>query len=99
EVQTLWCETCASSAGNPFEPNPDDGDPDELVDDPTSAWHITVRMRSVYEQTLSGFPESTWACWSERPGSKSEHPLGRACDVAFGDTISGWPDPATHVDG
>ena len=26
-------------------------------------------------------------CWSERPGTKSEHPLGRACDGTFGNSI------------
>lgn len=78
----------------PGDPAPVEGDPDELVDDPTSGGQITVRMRSVYEQTLAAFPESTWACYSPRPGSKSEHPIGRACDVAFGNAIGQYPTPA-----
>ena len=94
EVPPPGGEDCASEAGQPGDPNPVGGDPDELVDDTTSAGQITVRMRSVYEQTLAGFPDSTWACWSERPGSKSEHPLGRACDVAFGNAIGQYPTPA-----
>ncbi|MBG0716682.1 M23 family metallopeptidase [Microbacterium sp. 2C] len=85
------CDTQQGTAGDP---SPVEGDPDELVDDPTTDGQITVRMRSVYEQTLAAFPESTWACYSPRPGSKSEHPIGRACDVAFGNAIGQYPTPA-----
>jgi hypothetical protein len=87
-------EDCDTEQGAPGDPAPVEGDPDELVDDPTSDGQITVRMRSVYEQTLAAFPESTWACYSPRPGSKSEHPIGRACDVAFGNAIGQYPTPA-----
>jgi murein DD-endopeptidase MepM/ murein hydrolase activator NlpD len=87
-------EDCDTEQGTPGDPAPVDGDPDELVDDPTTDGQITVRMRSVYEQTLAAFPESTWACYSPRPGSKSEHPIGRACDVAFGNAIGQYPTPA-----
>lgn len=85
------CDTQQDTAGDP---SPVEGDPDELVDDPTTDGQITLRMRSVYEQTLAAFPESTWACYSPRPGSKSEHPIGRACDVAFGNAIGQYPTPA-----
>lgn len=87
-------EDCDTEQGAPGDPAPVDGDPDELVDDPTTDGQITVRMRSVYEQTLTAFPESTWACYSPRPGSTSEHPIGRACDVAFGNAIGQYPTPA-----
>ncbi|MBE4696194.1 M23 family metallopeptidase [Brevibacterium casei] len=87
-------EDCDTQQSTPGDPAPVEGDPDELVDDPTSEGQITVRMRSVYEQTLAAFPESTWACYSPRPGTKSEHPIGRACDVAFGNAIGQYPTPA-----
>lgn len=86
------CET--EAAGAPGAPEPVDGDPDELVDDPTSDGQITARMLSVYEQTRAGFPETGWACYSPRPGQSSEHPLGRACDVTFGNTIGQYPAPS-----
>ena len=62
-------------------------DPDELRDDPTSGGQITARMEHLLTQTRAAFPDSGWACWSPRPGTSSEHPLGRACDVTFGNTI------------
>lgn len=63
------------------------GNPDALVDDPTSSGRITARMAYVMAQTRQAFPDTGWACWSPRPGTKSEHPLGRACDVTFGNRI------------
>ena len=44
-------------------------------------------MEHLLTQTRAAFPDSGWACWSPRPGTSSEHPLGRACDVTFGNTI------------
>ena len=76
---------------------PATGDGNQLVDDPTSGGQITRRMLNVYQQTLAAFPDSTWACYSPRPGQKSEHPLGRACDVAFGNQIGQYPTP-TQLD-
>lgn len=61
--------------------------PDHLVDDPTTDGHITERSASVLAQVLKNFPDSRWSCWSERAGTKSEHPLGRACDGTFGNSI------------
>ena len=61
--------------------------PDHLVDDPTSEGQITERTAHVLAQVQKNFPDSRWACWSERPGTKSEHPLGRACDGTFGNSI------------
>ena len=61
--------------------------PDRLVDDPTSAGRITERTANVLAQLQSNFPDSRWSCWSPRPGQKSEHPLGRACDGTFGNSI------------
>jgi hypothetical protein len=65
----------------------DGNNPDGLVDDPTSEGQITERTAHVLAQDQKNFPESRWACWSERPGTKSEHPLGRACDGTFGNSI------------
>lgn len=71
-----------------------DGDPDRLVDDPTSSGKITARMLHLYQQTLAAFPDTGWGCYSPRPGTKSEHPLGRACDITFGNRIGQRPTPA-----
>ncbi|MGC3021911.1 MULTISPECIES: M23 family metallopeptidase [unclassified Brevibacterium] len=80
--------------GQGGEPDPFEGEnPDELVDDPTTDGQITRRTLHLYEQTAAAFPETTWACYSPRPGTVSEHPLGRACDLAFGNAIGQMPTP------
>ena len=71
-----------------------DGDPARLVDDPTSSGKITARLLHLYQQTLAAFPDTGWGCYSPRPGTKSEHPLGRACDITFGNRIGQRPTPA-----
>ncbi|WP_449280371.1 M23 family metallopeptidase [Leucobacter sp.] len=79
------CDTSNGSPGG--EPEPVDGDPDRLVPDPTSDGQITARMLHLYTQTIAAFPDTSWACYSPRPGTVSEHPLGRACDGTFGNAI------------
>ena len=79
------CDTETGTSGG--EPDPLDGDPDRLVDDPTSDGQITARMLHLYTQTIAAFPDTSWACYSPRPGTVSEHPLGRACDGTFGNAI------------
>ncbi|MFC7620666.1 M23 family metallopeptidase [Microlunatus sp. GCM10028923] len=74
-------------------PEPVSGDPNRLVDDPTSSGLITARTLHLYEQARKLFPDTSWACYSPRPGSKSEHPLGRACDITFGNQIGTRPAP------
>lgn len=61
--------------------------PNHLVDDPTTDGQITERTASVLAQVQKNFPDSHWSCWSARPGTNSEHPLGRACDGTFGNSI------------
>ena len=76
---------CATAAGpaSPF-----NGDnPGNLVDDPTTDGQITERTAHILAQIRSKFPESSWACWSPRPGQPSEHSLGRACDGTFGNAL------------
>lgn len=63
------------------------GSPGNLVDDPTSNGQITERTAHILAQVHANFPESSWACWSPRPGDPSEHSLGRACDGTFGNSI------------
>lgn len=75
------------------EPDPINGDPDALVDDPTSGGQITARMLHVYTQSIATFPDTSWSCYSPRPGTSSEHPLGRACDLTFGNAIGQHPTP------
>ncbi|GAB2446887.1 hypothetical protein GCM10027062_30460 [Nocardioides hungaricus] len=62
-------------------------DPSQLVDDPTSNGKITARTAAILAQIRSRFPATAWACWSPRPGTTSEHPLGRACDGTLGNAI------------
>lgn len=87
------CDPDSNGPGGEPDPAPA-GDPDELVDDPTSNGQITRRTLHLYQQTIAAFPETTWSCYSPRPGTVSEHPLGRACDIAFGNAIGQMPTPA-----
>ncbi len=69
----------------------DGGNPNQLVDDPTSSGQLTARTAYVLAEIRTRFPSSSWACW--RAGdSRSEHPDGRACDGTFGNGIG---EPAT----
>lgn len=77
---------CASGRDTPA-PGEMTGEPDAMVDDPTSSGQITARMLHVMTHTQSAFPGTGWSCYSPRPGTQSEHPLGRACDVTFGNSI------------
>ena len=83
-----------STGDTPGAPTPVDGDPDELVDDPTTSGQITRRMLNVYQQATAAFPDTSWSCYSPRPGTSSEHPLGRACDITFGNAIGTHPTPS-----
>src|SRR5699024_6921078 len=65
-----------------------------LVDDPTSDGRITARLLHLYTQATAPFPDTSWVCYSPRPGTVSEHPLGRACDLTFGNAIDQRPTPA-----
>ncbi len=86
---------CDPRAGAPGgAPDPLDGDPNRMVDDPTSDGQITARMLHLYQQGTAAFPDTNWACYSPRPGTRSEHPLGRACDLTFGNAIGQHPTPA-----
>ncbi|MGO1852805.1 MAG: peptidoglycan DD-metalloendopeptidase family protein [Agrococcus casei] len=87
------CDPTASGPGLGSVPSPVDGDPDRLVDDPTSDGQITARTLNLYRQATAAFPDTSWACWSPRPGTVSEHPLGRACDITFGNAIGQYPTP------
>lgn len=63
------------------------GDPNGLVDDPTSTGRITQRTAHILTQVRQQFPSTAWSCFSPRPGQPSEHSLGRACDGTFGNSI------------
>ncbi len=86
------CDPDTSAPGG--DPGPVDGAPDRMVDDPTSGGQITARLLHLYTQGTTAFPETSWACYSPRPGTVSEHPLGRACDLTFGNAIGQRPTPA-----
>ncbi|MGP5390302.1 M23 family metallopeptidase [Glutamicibacter arilaitensis] len=85
------CETGNGGGGEPDEFDGDDAN--RMVDDPTSDGQITARMLHLHDQALAAFPDTSWACYSPRPGTKSEHPLGRACDITFGNAIGQRPAP------
>jgi hypothetical protein len=91
---TSGSPAACNTASTPGAPDGVDGDPDGLVDDPTSNGKITARMLHLYQQTLAAFPDTGWGCYSPRPGTKSEHPLGRACDITFGNKIGQRPNTA-----
>lgn len=76
---------CAASGGQASSFNGDDAG--NLVDDPTTDGEITERTAHILAQIRANFPESSWACWSPRPGQPSEHSLGRACDGTFGNAL------------
>ncbi|MBD8078675.1 hypothetical protein [Cellulosimicrobium arenosum] len=61
--------------------------PNRMLDDPTSDGRITARTAQVMDLARSTFPDADWSCWSPRPGTRSEHPLGRACDVTYGNSL------------
>ncbi|WP_336643739.1 M23 family metallopeptidase [Microbacterium sp. MMO-113] len=90
---------CDTTGGTPGDPAPLDGDPDQMVDDPTSDGQITARMAHLMAQARAAFPDTSWACYSPRPGTTSEHPLGRACDITFGNRIGTHPTPVQLEDG
>lgn len=90
---------CDTTGGTPGDPAPLDGDPDQMVDDPTSDGQITARMAHLMAQARAAFPDASWACYSPRPGTRSEHPLGRACDITFGNRIGTHPTPVQLEDG
>jgi len=77
---------CAGTGGGPAAPY-SGGNSGNLVDDPTSNGRITQRTAHILAQIKANFPESSWTCWSPRAGQPSEHPLGRACDGTFGNSI------------
>nr|WP_246086986.1 peptidoglycan DD-metalloendopeptidase family protein [Nocardioides humi] len=91
---TTGCDSTGLAPGIGVVPTPVDGDPNRMVDDPTSTGQITARLLNLYIQASAAFPDTGWACWSERPGTTSEHPLGRACDITFGNAIGHYPTPA-----
>ncbi|MHB1063605.1 MAG: M23 family metallopeptidase [Georgenia sp.] len=86
------CDPGTSTPGG--SPDPVDGDSDRMVDDPTSDGQITTRLLHLYQQGIADFADTSWACYSPRPGTSSEHPLGRACDLTFGNAIGQHPTPA-----
>jgi hypothetical protein len=91
---------CATVAGLPPAPAPFIGIPGGRLDDPTgTGGFVTREMAHLITQTRAAFPDTGWACWSPRPGTASEHPLGRACDVTFGNLIGVFPTDVQVAEG
>jgi murein DD-endopeptidase MepM/ murein hydrolase activator NlpD len=80
-------------SGSAAAPAPVDGaDPAGMVPDPTgTGGQVTKRTAHMIGQARAAYPDTGWACWSPRPGTTSEHPLGRACDVTVGNRIGTRP--------
>lgn len=78
--------------GSATTPAPFTGDGGRLVEDPTgTGGKVTARTAHMITQTRNAFSDTGWACYSPRPGQKSDHPLGRACDVTVGNQIGHYP--------
>ena len=77
---------CDETDGGPATPYTGTN-PNGLVDDPTTDGQITEQTAHVLAQVRANFPDTTWACWSARPGNGSEHEIGRACDGTFGNAL------------
>ncbi|WP_116953337.1 lytic transglycosylase domain-containing protein [Jiangella endophytica] len=83
----------------PPPPAPFAGVPGGFIPDPTSSGLITRQLLHLIAETRRAFPETGWACWSPRPGTSSEHPVGRACDVTFGNQIGTFPTDVQVAEG
>ncbi len=91
---------CVTVAGLPPAPVPFTGTPGGRLNDPTGTGGFVTRQTAhLIAQTRAAFPDSGWACWSPRPGTASDHPLGRACDVTFGNPIGAFPNQAQVAEG
>jgi len=91
---------CVTVAGLPAAPVPFIGTPGGRLDDPTGTGGFVTRQTAhLIAQTRAAFPDSGWVCWSPRPGTVSDHPLGRACDVTFGNPIGAFPNQAQVAEG
>ncbi|WP_166355031.1 M23 family metallopeptidase [Phytoactinopolyspora limicola] len=84
----------------PPPPQPFTGSPGGRVDDPTGTggW-VTRQLAHLIAETRSAFPNTGWSCWAERPGTDSDHPHGRACDVTFGNAIGEHPTDTQRAEG
>jgi hypothetical protein len=76
----------------PGAPTPFNGTPGGSVSDPsgTGGW-VTRQMAHLYAETRNAFPHSYWSCYSPRPGMVSDHSIGKACDVTYGNRIGEFP--------
>ena len=91
---------CVSVAGLPPAPPTFTGTLGGRLDDPTgTGGFVTREMAHLIGQTRTKFPDTGWVCWSPRPGTASEHPLGRACDVTYGNPIGVFPTDAQVAQG
>ncbi|AYY12993.1 hypothetical protein EF847_10055 [Actinobacteria bacterium YIM 96077] len=84
----------------PPAPQPFTGTPGGRIPDPTGTggW-VTRQLEHLIAETRRAFPNAGWSCWDQRPGSDSDHPRGRACDVTFGNAIGEHPTDAQRTEG
>ena len=72
----------------------------DVVADPTgTGGFVTPATAALVTAGRTAFPDSHWTCWSPRPGTDSDHPRGRACDVTFGNAIGQVPTTAQREEG
>lgn len=89
---------CADAVPEPGDlpgaPDPYDGTPDGMVPDPSGTGGlVTTQLAHLYAQTRAAFPHSYWSCYAPRPGMVTDHSIGKACDVTFGNRIGEFPAP------
>lgn len=85
----------------PAAPSAFTGQPGGRLDDPSGTGGFVTRPTAhLYAETLTAFPDTGWACWDPHPQNPaSDHPLGRACDITFGNQLGAWPTPAQAAQG
>ncbi|WP_053208207.1 M23 family metallopeptidase [Jiangella muralis] len=85
----------------PPSPEPFTGQPGGHVDDPTGTGGFVTRPTAhLISQAQTAFPGTGWACWDPHPQNPtSDHPVGKACDITFGNQLGTWPTPAQAAEG
>lgn len=85
----------------PPAPDPFTGQPGGRIDDPTGTGGFVTRPTAhLVAQTQAAFPDTGWGCWDSHPQNPtSDHPLGKACDITFGNQLGAWPTPTERARG
>lgn len=79
----------------PGAPTPFSGAMGGHLDDPTGTggW-MTRQLAHLISQTKFAFSNTSGSCWRADPGLISDHAIGKACDLTFGNQIGVFPTKA-----